>query len=204
MASYLGSEVMKATSATMQLTSSILGFDIVELWTKDGDGNLHCTYVHADESTRESYPNLIVGHFPNHKNRVHKYSPQVNPPHHFTWWSVDLFDHFSCLDFIVVWIGDRIAWKASLAGSHWHRSDYILQTRTAGATLQRLFISDPNWNGLHASTSWRSSCLYSRIFIWQDPLQAIEVEVLIGNGLCHLRCCLRSVRRFIWWWQCWR
>lgn len=68
---------MKATSSTMALASSILGFDIVELWSEEIQGQLHCTYIHVDENLQKTYPEIIVGHYPNHKNRVHKYSPTV-------------------------------------------------------------------------------------------------------------------------------
>ena len=68
---------MKATSSTMSLAASVLGFDIVELWSEENGSRLHCTYVHADENFRKIYPDMIVGHYPNHRNRVHKHSPTV-------------------------------------------------------------------------------------------------------------------------------
>jgi hypothetical protein len=75
---YLGTTAMRATQSTMALASSILGFDIVELWTEEGDGKLHCTYVHASEDTVKRYPEIIAGHYPNHK-KEHKLSPEVSP-----------------------------------------------------------------------------------------------------------------------------
>jgi phosphohistidine phosphatase SixA len=73
---YLGSTAMRATQSTMQLASLVLGFDVVELWTEEGDGHLHCTYVHATEDIIRKYPDVIVGHYPNHK-KEHKLSPMV-------------------------------------------------------------------------------------------------------------------------------
>eukprot|EP00596_Hydrurales_sp_CCMP1899_P008334 CAMPEP_0119047376 /NCGR_PEP_ID=MMETSP1177-20130426/52811_1 /TAXON_ID=2985 /ORGANISM="Ochromonas sp, Strain CCMP1899" /LENGTH=669 /DNA_ID=CAMNT_0007021909 /DNA_START=346 /DNA_END=2355 /DNA_ORIENTATION=- len=58
----------------MALASSVLGFEIVELWTEEGDGNLHCTYVHASDAIVKKYPEVIAGHYPNHK-KEHKLSP---------------------------------------------------------------------------------------------------------------------------------
>lgn len=77
MTSYLGNHVMRATSSTMALASNVLGFDIVELWTDANDANIRCTYVHATDSMKKKYPDLITGHYPNHK-REHKLSPTVN------------------------------------------------------------------------------------------------------------------------------
>ena len=74
---YLGTDVMKATSATMSLASSILGFDIVELWTEGNDGKTLCTYVHAVDSIKKKYPDLITGHYPEHQ-REHILSPNVS------------------------------------------------------------------------------------------------------------------------------
>jgi len=77
MTSYLGNHVMRATSSTMALASTVLGFDIVELWTDANDANIRCTYVHATDSMKKRYPDLITGHYPNHK-REHKLSPTVS------------------------------------------------------------------------------------------------------------------------------
>ena len=77
MAAYLGTSVMKATSATMTLASSILGFDVVELWTEGDDARISCTYVYGTEAMKKKYPDLITGHYPEHK-REHKLSPSVS------------------------------------------------------------------------------------------------------------------------------
>jgi hypothetical protein len=82
MASYLGTSVMKATSSTMALASSILGFDIVELWTEGEEGKVSCTYVHATESIKKRHPDIITGHYPEHK-KEHKLSPAVIPFFYF-------------------------------------------------------------------------------------------------------------------------
>lgn len=72
---YLSSTAMQATAATMALTSQVLGFEIVEIWSEEEDG-MFCTYVHADESLKEKYPDIISGHYPKHK-KEHKISPKV-------------------------------------------------------------------------------------------------------------------------------
>ena len=60
----------------MALASSVLGFEVVELWSDEGDGRIHCTYVHAEESFIKRYPDIITGHYPNHR-RKHVLSPMV-------------------------------------------------------------------------------------------------------------------------------
>eukprot|EP01038_Epipyxis_sp_PR26KG_P016052 gene16052-21797_t len=74
--SYLHTNAMKATSSSLALASSVLGFEIVELWSEDSDIKLHCTYVHASEEMKMRYPDLITGHYPNHK-KEHKLSPKL-------------------------------------------------------------------------------------------------------------------------------
>jgi hypothetical protein len=74
--SYLSSSAMRATSSSMALASSVLGFEIVEIWSETESGKLHCTYVHAEDRTKERYPGIITGHYPQHK-REHKLSPKV-------------------------------------------------------------------------------------------------------------------------------
>jgi hypothetical protein len=74
---YLGSHAMRATSSSMALAGIVLGFEIVELWWKQGDDKVHCMYVHATDEIVKKYPDLIVGHYPNHK-KEHKQSPAVS------------------------------------------------------------------------------------------------------------------------------
>ncbi|RYG66365.1 hypothetical protein EON64_09960 [archaeon] len=74
---YLSSSAMRATSSSMALASSVLGFDIVEIWSEVEPGKLHCTYVHAEERMKKKYPGIITGHYPEHK-REHKLSPLVS------------------------------------------------------------------------------------------------------------------------------
>jgi hypothetical protein len=81
MAKFIGKS-MRCTSKSMELASFVVGLDIVELWTKDPNGNFHCTYVHATEQTLSEHKDMIVGHYPNHKN-VHILSPRVSL-HHLT------------------------------------------------------------------------------------------------------------------------
>lgn len=73
---YLQNVQLRATSSTMSIASSVLGFDIVELWSEEDSGAFHCTYVHADESFKLKYPDIITGHYPNH-TREHKRSPTL-------------------------------------------------------------------------------------------------------------------------------
>ena len=73
---YLGTSAMRATSKTMRLASSILGFEIVEIWSTEENGKYHCTYVHVSDDLKEKYPDIISGHYPNHKEE-HKLSPMV-------------------------------------------------------------------------------------------------------------------------------
>lgn len=76
MSKYIGNS-MRCTQSSMELVSSVIGFDIVELWSEDvQDKKLHCTYVHANESLLRQYPEIIVGHYPNHK-KEHKLSPRL-------------------------------------------------------------------------------------------------------------------------------
>ena len=75
MSQYLGTHVMRATSSTMALAANVLGFDIVELWIEDS-GRLHCPYIHVDDALKEKYPEIISGHYPNHR-KEHKRSPTV-------------------------------------------------------------------------------------------------------------------------------
>ena len=73
--SFLSSEAMRATSNSMALVNSVLGFDIVELWCQDIDNSFTCTYVHASEEVL-IYP-IIYGHYPG-KSKDHKHSPMVS------------------------------------------------------------------------------------------------------------------------------
>jgi hypothetical protein len=74
---YLSTKSMRATANSMALVSSVLGFEIVEIWSEQkSDGKFHCTYVHVDPAVTAKYPNIITGHFPQHK-KEHIISPQV-------------------------------------------------------------------------------------------------------------------------------
>ena len=73
---YLESTILRATCDTMSVASNVLGFDLLELWSDDSKGGLHCTYVHATPSIKKQYPDLITGHYPAQKAK-HKLSPQV-------------------------------------------------------------------------------------------------------------------------------
>ncbi|RYH16811.1 hypothetical protein EON65_29515 [archaeon] len=67
---------LRAMSQSLSLAATVLGFDIVELWSDAGDGKLHCTFVHANEDVIAKYPNVIFGYYPDHQ-RDHKLSPLV-------------------------------------------------------------------------------------------------------------------------------
>jgi len=60
----------------MAVASNVLGFEVVELWSDDANGLLHCTYVNAKEGLDTKYPKIIKGHYPAHKSK-HVHSPQV-------------------------------------------------------------------------------------------------------------------------------
>ncbi len=72
---YLGN-AMQCTKKVMELVASVIGLDIVELWTEDDKGKLRCTYVYATEPMKERSTNIIVGHYPNH-TRKHVVSPTL-------------------------------------------------------------------------------------------------------------------------------
>ena len=74
--SFLGSEAMRATSYSMALVHTVLGFDIVELWSEDSDGSLNCTYIHASEEV-SIYPDILTGQYPG-RSKEHKHSPGVS------------------------------------------------------------------------------------------------------------------------------
>ena len=64
----------------MTLAASVLGFDIIELWSHAGDlsndEDFHCTYVHATPEIIATFPDIIVGYWPEHK-RKHTISPNL-------------------------------------------------------------------------------------------------------------------------------
>jgi hypothetical protein len=77
MNAYLSSNEMKATASSLALASSVLGFEIVELWSQEeSSGKLHCIFVQVDRDFLSKYPDIISGHYPNHK-KEHKISPEV-------------------------------------------------------------------------------------------------------------------------------
>lgn len=80
---WLKSSSMVATKHCMALVSTVLSFDIVELWscctTDVGEmdlQSLRCTYVYASKSLNEDYPELITGSYPAQK-KTHKVSPAL-------------------------------------------------------------------------------------------------------------------------------
>jgi hypothetical protein len=74
---YLTSSSMRSTSSSLALASSVLGFEIVELWSKEQNESLKCTYIHVSNDVMGKYPGLIQGHYPNHK-KEHQLSPHVS------------------------------------------------------------------------------------------------------------------------------
>jgi serine/threonine protein kinase len=67
---YLTTRCMKDTSRTMEVASSVSEFPLIELWWSVPESEqFMCTYVHADAELIEKYPNLNVGHFPQHKTK---------------------------------------------------------------------------------------------------------------------------------------
>eukprot|EP01033_Poteriospumella_lacustris_P013497 gene13497-9657_t len=90
---YLSTAAIRALASSMALVSSVLGFEIVEVWSEGEDNAFHCTYVHAEEGIVEKYPNIITGYFPQHK-RKHLLSPSLclyarRSPEHYHWRVID-------------------------------------------------------------------------------------------------------------------
>jgi hypothetical protein len=73
---YLANNVMQATRQTLALVSTVLMFDIAEMWYESDEGELKCTFVYAHDSFKRQFPDIITGHYPEHK-REHKRSPTV-------------------------------------------------------------------------------------------------------------------------------
>ena len=68
---------MEATTSTLALAASISKFDVVELWIEESPNVFECKYIYATPGVRLLYPEIIVGHYPQHY-REHVLSPQVN------------------------------------------------------------------------------------------------------------------------------
>jgi hypothetical protein len=68
---------MVATSNTIALASSVLGFDIVELWSHDAKGKAVCAFIHASGELVARFPDIIAGPYPTRKDAVHVISPKV-------------------------------------------------------------------------------------------------------------------------------
>jgi hypothetical protein len=56
---------MKATYKSLLLASTVVGFEIVELWSDEGDG-LSCTYVYVDKAFSDKFPEVVSTPFPEH------------------------------------------------------------------------------------------------------------------------------------------
>ena len=54
---------MKATSKSLLLASTVIGFDIVELWSDEGEG-LNLTYVYVDQDFTLKYPTVVSAPYP--------------------------------------------------------------------------------------------------------------------------------------------
>lgn len=54
---------MKATYKSLLLASTVIGFEIVELWSDEGEG-LKCTYVYADKDFTNQFPDVTSEPFP--------------------------------------------------------------------------------------------------------------------------------------------
>jgi hypothetical protein len=68
---------MRATAGSLALASSVLNLDIVELWYVDTETNkLRCEYCHVCDELQSKYPDVISGHYPNHKKK-HTRSPKL-------------------------------------------------------------------------------------------------------------------------------
>lgn len=77
-ANSLSPTALDAMSKSLSLAATVLGFDIVELWSDAGDGKgLHCTFVHASDELIAKHPSIIYGYYPKH-DRAHRLSPVVS------------------------------------------------------------------------------------------------------------------------------
>ena len=74
---YIASTSMEAVRHTMSLVSTVLGFDILELWAKSNEEAVRCVYIHVTGSITEAYPDIITGYHPDHRIQ-HKLSPLVS------------------------------------------------------------------------------------------------------------------------------
>ncbi len=54
---------MKATYKSLLLASTVIGFEIVELWSDEGEG-LTCTYVYVDKDFTNQCPNVVSAPYP--------------------------------------------------------------------------------------------------------------------------------------------
>lgn len=57
---------MATTYKSLLLASTVLEFDIVELWSDDGDG-LNCTYVYVDQDFTNDFPSIMSTPYPTRK-----------------------------------------------------------------------------------------------------------------------------------------
>lgn len=74
---YLATTAQVATKHTMSLGSTVLGFDIFELWVElEGTNQLHCVYVQVSEERMADFPDVISGFYPDQKAE-HKLSPSL-------------------------------------------------------------------------------------------------------------------------------
>ena len=73
---FLSNEMLRAVSSSLALAATVLGFEIVELWNQDDTGKLKCIYVHAEADVIKRFPNIIHGHYPNHR-KEHIISPSL-------------------------------------------------------------------------------------------------------------------------------
>ena len=73
---YLGNKLMRATRHSLALISTVLMFDVVELWFRGEGIELRCTFAHVADSVHAQYPSLITGYYPE-QDREHQHSPQV-------------------------------------------------------------------------------------------------------------------------------
>jgi hypothetical protein len=74
---YISSYTLRATQQTMNVISTVLRFDVVELWKNEG-GNYVCVYIHTEDSARRSNSSIITADtfYPN-DGRKHVLSPRI-------------------------------------------------------------------------------------------------------------------------------
>lgn len=74
----IAENLMKTTHKSLLLASTVLGFDVIELWSDEGDG-LTCTYRYIDQDFTNEYPTVVSSPTPNRGKGVQSQFVSVVP-----------------------------------------------------------------------------------------------------------------------------